>query len=114
MEDDAANAAALAATTQNVFRGYVVGDSVLINDHMARWANQVNKYGYPPGQGNMNGNGNTPEEQRGPYLFVLGKVAKVHFEENSVYYTVTREDTNVGVRGEVGKKIWNGLMQGLV
>jgi hypothetical protein len=104
---------AVQTTSKSVFRGYVVGDSVLINDHMIRWANQVNKYGYPPGQGNKNGNGNAPEEQRGPYLYVLGKVTKVHFEEYSVYYTVAREDTGQGVRGEVGKKVkWIG--EGLV
>ena len=100
LEDDLT---AIQTTSPSVFRGYVVGDSVLINDHMVRWTNQVNKYGYPPGQGNHNGNGNMPEEQRGPYLYVLGKVTKVHFEEFAVYYTILREDTGQPLRGEVGK-----------
>jgi hypothetical protein len=112
LDDDAARA--VQSTVPSIFRGYVVGDSVLVNDHMVGWgANQVNKYGYPPGQGNNNGNGNAPEEQRGPYEYVLGKVTKVHFEEYSVYYTIAREDTGQGVRGEVGKKMkWIiGLVQ---
>ena len=79
------------------YRGYVVGDAVLINDlTQTQWANQVNKYGYPPGDGV------TPDEQRGPYMFVLGTIKRVHFEEYSVYYTVTREDTKEDIRGEAG------------
>jgi len=57
--------------------------------------NPVNKYGYP------RGHGRTIEEQRGPYLYVLAKVKKVHFEEDARYYTVEREDTKKEQRADV-------------
>jgi hypothetical protein len=95
MEDDMNTARQ--ESTKAIYRGYKVGDSVLVNDLSTEWANQVNKHGYPPGAGN------TAEELRGPFMFVLGKIKRVHFEEYSVYYTVTREDTGEDVRGEAGE-----------
>jgi hypothetical protein len=58
----------------------------------SEWVNPVNRYGYPPGKGM------TPEEQRGPYLYILATVKKVHFEEDAEYYTVTRADTDTDER----------------
>lgn len=84
--------------SETVFRGYSVGDSVLVfTNH--RFVSSVNRFGFPPGQGR------TAEEKNGPYLFVLGKIEEIHFEENSVFYTVRREDTGVDVRGNPGKFI---------
>lgn len=95
MEDDMS--LARQESTKAIYRGYKVGDSVLVNDlSTTEWSNQVNKMGYPPGAGT------TAEELRGPFMFVLGKIKRVHFEEYSVYYTVTREDTKEDVRGEAG------------
>lgn len=93
MDSDAMDAAAATRTT--VYR-YSIGDSVLISNHDTRWSNCVNRFGYPKGLGN------TIEEQRGPYIYVLGKVKTVHYEENAVFYTVTRADTGVHVRGDPG------------
>ena len=59
--------------------------------------NLVNRYGYTAG------GGVTPEEQRGPYIFVLATVVKVHFEEDREYYTVTRADTGADQRSDAGK-----------
>ena len=59
------------------YRGYVVGDAVLINDlTQTQWAKQVNKYRYPPGDGM------TPDEQRGPYMFVLGTIKQKYILKN--------------------------------
>lgn len=77
-----------------VYRRYRVGDPVLVSNHSSRVANLVNRYGYPPGEGV------TPEEQRGPYLYILATVAKVHFGENAEYYTVTRADTGANQRAD--------------
>lgn len=77
-----------------VYRRYRVGDHVLVSNHGSRFANLVNRYGYPPGEGI------TPEEQRGPYLYILATVAKVHFEEDAQYYSVTRADTGVNQRAD--------------
>ena len=81
-----------------VYRRYRVGDSVLVSNHQSRFANLVNRYGYPPG------GGLTPEEQRGPYVYVLATVQKVHFEEDAEYYTVIRVDTGVEQRADDGKQ----------
>eukprot|EP00980_Cylindrotheca_fusiformis_P012284 scaffold3001_cov122-Cylindrotheca_fusiformis.AAC.9 len=90
---------------ESLFRGYSVGDSVLIfTNH--RFVSSVNRFGFPPGQGR------TTEEKTGPYLFVLGKIEEIHFEENSVFYTVRREDTGVDVRGNPGKDM-SALFLGL-
>jgi hypothetical protein len=71
-----------------------VGDTCLVSNHQSRFANLVNRYGYPHGEGI------TPEEQRGPYVYVLATVTKVHFEEDAQYYTVTRADTGVEQRAD--------------
>jgi hypothetical protein len=99
MKDDAEKAVLQSQPRQNIYRGYVVGDSVLVSiDHhpYSRGVSLVNKLGYPYGAGT------TEEEKRGPYVYVLAKVKRVHFEEYSVYYTVTREDTGADMRGEAG------------
>jgi hypothetical protein len=56
--------------------------------------NPVNKYGFPPGKGG------TEEELRPPYVYVLAKVTKVHFEEDARYYTVIREDNQLEQRAD--------------
>lgn len=99
----AANAAANAPIMQDqdkaraTYRRYRVGDSVLVCNTQSRWANLVNRYGYPAG------GGVTPEEQRGPYIYVLATVKKVHFEEDAEYYTVTRADTGADQRADAGE-----------
>ena len=77
-----------------VYRRYRVGDTCLVSNHQSQFARLVNRYGYPPGEGF------TPEEQRGPYVYVLATVTKVHFEEDAEYYTVKRADTNVSQRAD--------------
>lgn len=79
-----------------VYRRYRVGDPVLVSNHTdsSRVVNLVNRYGFPPGEGLV------PEEQRGPYRYILATVAKVHFGENAQYYTVTRADTGNNQRAD--------------
>eukprot|EP00547_Thalassionema_nitzschioides_P007024 CAMPEP_0194206706 /NCGR_PEP_ID=MMETSP0156-20130528/5658_1 /TAXON_ID=33649 /ORGANISM="Thalassionema nitzschioides, Strain L26-B" /LENGTH=1220 /DNA_ID=CAMNT_0038933299 /DNA_START=87 /DNA_END=3746 /DNA_ORIENTATION=- len=69
-----------------------IGDNVLVRNDQSQWA--VNKHGFPAGEGN------TPEEQRGPYHYVLATVKKIHFGENIQYYTVTRADTGRDQRAD--------------
>jgi hypothetical protein len=100
-------------TTGGVYRGYAQGDMVLFisdgiedasptnNAAVPRGAVSsstilVNRYGYPHGEGN------SVEERRGPYMYILGKVKQIHYEENAVYYTVTREDNGHDIRGDAG------------
>lgn len=75
-------------------RRYKVDDDVLVYNQQSRWANLVNKHGFPPNEGD------TPEERRGPYKYVLATVKKVHFEEIKAYYTVTRRDTGADQRAD--------------
>lgn len=75
-------------------RRYKPDDYVLVCNHQSRWANLVNRYGFPPGEGA------TPEEQRGPYIYVLCTVKEVHFEEFAAYYTVDRCDTGAEQRAD--------------
>ena len=96
IDADAAEATISAQKRANAYR-YNLGDPVLICNHNSRWANCVNRHGYPPG------GGTTSDEQRGPYIHVLGTVKTVHYEENAVFYTVTRADTGVDVRGDPGR-----------
>jgi hypothetical protein len=77
-------------------RRYYIGDPVLISSDHTRWAHCVNRHGYPQGSGT------TPEEKQGPYMYVLGKVKTVHYEENAVFYTVTRADNGLEIRGDPG------------
>lgn len=79
----------------HVIRRYRVGDYVLVCNQQSRWANLVNKHGFPPGEGQ------SPEERSGPYIYVLATVKKVHFEEIQTYYTVTRMDTGADQRADV-------------
>jgi hypothetical protein len=83
--------------SSTVYNSYSVDDVVLISNHNSRWANCVNRLGYPTGEGE------SFEEQRGPYIYVLGKVKIVHYEENAVFYTIKREDTGVDVRGDASE-----------
>jgi hypothetical protein len=83
---------------KNVYRGYVVGDMALVCNHHSQWANQVNRLGFPVGEGI------TGEELRGPYINILAKIKSVHFEEVSVFYTITRADNGEDMRGEAGKR----------
>jgi len=78
-----------------MIRRYNKGDNVLISIPPTRYVNLVNKYGFPPGRGE------TPEERRGPYKYVLASVKVVHFEEIQAYYTVMRMDTGADQRADV-------------
>ncbi|KAL3919242.1 MAG: hypothetical protein SGILL_003851 [Bacillariaceae sp.] len=98
--------------TGRVYRGYAQDDMVLIisggSDETVTNASVrprgyigsntilVNQYGYPSGEGN------TVDERQGPYLYILGKVKQIHYEENAVYYTVTRQDNKYDIRGDAG------------
>jgi hypothetical protein len=93
----AASMSAPAATSPpatGLYRKHKIGDQVLVCNHQSRWANLVNRHGFPPHEGA------TPEERRGPYVYVLAQVKSVHFEEYSVYYTVVRADTGAEQRAD--------------
>jgi hypothetical protein len=77
-------------------RRYRIGDPVLTSNHNIRWTNCVNKHGYPPGSGT------TSEEKQGPYNYILTTVKTVHYEENAVFYTLTRADNGIEIRGDPG------------
>lgn len=57
----------------------------------------VNKHGFPPGGAPV---GSPPLYHQGPYGYVLATVARVHFEEDAQYYTVTRADTETEQRSD--------------
>jgi len=78
----------------NVSRRYKTGDNVLVKNAQSKWANLVNRYGFPQGEGE------TSEERRGPYVYVLATVKQMHFEEIHPYYTVTRCDTGAEQRAD--------------
>lgn len=75
-------------------RRYQIGEAALVSNHQSHWALLVNIYGFPPGEGER------PEEQRGPYLFVLAKVEEIHYDEYEVYYTVRRADNGAKQRAD--------------
>lgn len=77
-----------------VLRSYNVGDYVLISVQQSKFANLVNRFGFPPGEGE------SPDEQKGPYSFVLATVKHKHFEEAAIFYTVTRCDTKTDQRAD--------------
>ena len=54
----------------------------------------VNKYGYPKGKGY------NELQKKGPHVYVLATVKKVHFDETARYYTVERADTNTEQRAD--------------
>ncbi len=113
--DDAAAAAAVVALStdaaaSSIRKKYVVDDYVLIVLNILNITNlvdppdtftvkPVNKFGFPPGEGN------TSREQEGPYVFVMALVKRVHFDEDVPYYTVTRADTGTEQRAENGKPV---------
>jgi len=77
-----------AKTRRTINRRYGVGDYCLITNHNLDSAHHlVNRYGYPEYKGT------TSEERRGPHIYLLAQVTSVHFDENTQYYTVRREDT---------------------
>lgn len=92
--EGAARSGEIPPSTAAASRRYKVGDNVLVRNAQSRWANLVNRYGFPPGQGE------TPEECRGPYMYVLATVRQMHFEEIHPYYTVTRCDTGSDQRAD--------------
>eukprot|EP00523_Entomoneis_sp_CCMP467_P008375 CAMPEP_0168730186 /NCGR_PEP_ID=MMETSP0724-20121128/6603_1 /TAXON_ID=265536 /ORGANISM="Amphiprora sp., Strain CCMP467" /LENGTH=1375 /DNA_ID=CAMNT_0008777121 /DNA_START=24 /DNA_END=4148 /DNA_ORIENTATION=- len=75
-------------------RRFKPGDNVLVCNQQSRWSTLVNRHGFPPGEGA------TPEEQRGPYIYAMATVKQVHFEEFAAYYTVTRADTGAEQRAD--------------
>lgn len=75
-------------------RRYQLGEMALVYNHQSHWAVLVNQYGFPPGEGER------PEEQRGPYEFVLATVEQIHYDEYEVYYTVRRADNGAQQRGD--------------
>lgn len=79
----------------NFARRFKVGDYVLVRNSQSKWANLVNRYGFPQGAGE------TDEERRGPYNYVLATITKLHFEEIKTYYTVARCDTGADQRADV-------------
>jgi len=81
-------------TPSTSVRRYKPDDYCLVCNHQSRWANLVNRHGFPPGEGE------SEEEQRGPYIYVVAKVKEVHFEEFAAYYTVERCDTGAEQRAD--------------
>jgi len=98
-----------------IFRGYSIGDYALVmneapsstsrrssfsgrdpdlNKKMAVERYLVNKHGYPKGKGK------SQSERNGPYSYLLCTITKTHYEENEVYWTVTREDNDGEMRGD--------------
>lgn len=73
---------------------YKVGDYVLIENARTKWVNCVNRFGFPPGEGE------TMEESQGPYIYVVATVKQIHFEEIHPYYTVTRCDMGTDQRAD--------------
>jgi hypothetical protein len=98
----AAAAAAASAATLN-YRRYGVGEKVLVCDPHQQGSSEtpspsilVNRFGYPPGS-----SAGAPDEHRGgPYVYVLATVKRVHFEEDSPFYSVTRADTRQDQRAD--------------
>ena len=86
-----------AVRSSQPFRRYGVGDRVLICNHAARWSNLVNRHGFPDGQGD------SPEERKGPYIYALATVKRIHFGENQQYYTVQRADPGGEQRADAGE-----------
>ena len=79
---------------QTTTRRYQINEAVLVSNHQSRKVLLVNQYGFPPGEGKR------PEEQRGPYLYVLATVQQIHYDEYEVYYTVQRADNGVKQRAD--------------
>ncbi len=79
-------------------RRYGVGQYVLISNHNLAEGSTclVNRYGFPEGGGGAA----TPEQRRGPYIYVLAQVKSVHFGENAQYYTVSRFDNEEDQRAD--------------
>ncbi len=77
-----------------LLRNYNVGDYVLIGIQQSKFANLVNCFGFPPGEGESS------DEQKGPYSYVLATVKHKHFEETAIFYTVTRCDTQTDQRAD--------------
>ena len=93
--------------TAQLYRGYSIDDYALVvmNDlnsssdlESDRTINGnvflVNKHGYP------NGKGKTQPERSGPYSYLLCTIIRAHYEENEVFWTVTREDNGEEMRGD--------------
>ncbi len=79
-------------------RRYGVGQYVLISNHSLAEGSTclVNRYGFPEGGGGAL----TPEQRRGPYIYLLAQVKSVHFGENAQYYTVSRCDNEEEQRAD--------------
>lgn len=93
-EDELLSSEPTAAIAARAYRRYKAGDDVLISN-VSDWQSKVfNRFGYPAGKGER------PEEQQGPYKFVLARVTKIHFMEIKPYYTVERIDTRVQLRSD--------------
>lgn len=81
-------------------RRYAVGQYVLISNHeLAEGSNcLVNRYGFPE----VGGGALSPEQRRGPYIYLFAQVKNVHFEEDAQYYTVSRCDNDEEQRADAG------------
>lgn len=75
-------------------RRYNVGDMILINNEGQGWMRLLNIHGFPPGSGE------TVDERKGPYQFLLARVQQIHFDEVQPYYTVTVIQSGVERRGD--------------
>ncbi len=95
MEEERGDSFSTSQKKATVYR-YSIGDPVLISNHDSHHSTCVNRHGFPPGSGS------SADEQRGPYIYILATVTTVHYEENAVFYTVSRVDTGADVRGDPG------------
>jgi hypothetical protein len=87
------------------FRGYGVGDYVLISNHGLEGDSLklVNAMGFAEWDTGM---ALTSEEESGPYEYLLAVVKTVHFTENLPFYTVTRMDSGEDQRADIGEFWW--------
>lgn len=103
----AAAVAVVASQTTRTFVQFGQGDHVLVmltmldladkdGDKDAYTVDPVNAFGYPLGEGRLDGH------KHGPYLYVLCVVTQVHFDEDERYYTVRRYDTDTQQRADPG------------
>jgi hypothetical protein len=79
-------------------RRFRPGDAVLVR--CGEIENPVNRFGFPADHRGDATDLLLPEEQRGPYAYVLAEVLTVHFEEIHPFYTLKRCDTGAEQRAD--------------
>ena len=101
-KEAAANSASAARKAAIAFRRYNVGDYVLISNHElpANSEKLVNLHGFAEWDADET---LLLEELRGPFVYLLAQVTRVHFLGNVPSYTVARMDNGDEQRADVGE-----------